>query len=121
MPHHPIITGTLLGVAVAIAIWCSFGLLIMRDALQRLHFATPVVSLSSLLIAIAVFLESDDIGARLKVVLIGLILFCMNAVLSHATARAIFIHKFGHWDPRPQDRIPIHGQDGFAGEKDVVA
>jgi monovalent cation/proton antiporter MnhG/PhaG subunit len=121
MAHHPIITAVLLSIAVAIAIWCSFGLLIMRDAFQRLHFATPVVSLSTLLIIIAVFLENSDVGARLKVILIGIILFFMNAVLSHATARSIFIRKFGHWIPQPKDKIPVHGQDAFAGEKKVVS
>jgi monovalent cation/proton antiporter MnhG/PhaG subunit len=121
MTNHPYITGSLLAVAVTIAIWCAFGLLIMRDAFQRLHFSTPVVSLSTLLIAVAVFLENSDVGARLKIVLICIILFFMNAVLSHATARAIFIRKFGHWMPQPKDKIPVHGQDAFAGQKKVIS
>jgi monovalent cation/proton antiporter MnhG/PhaG subunit len=121
MSHHPHIIGVLLGLAVAIAIWCSLGLLIMRDAYQRLHFATPVVSLGTLLIAIAVFLENHDVGARIKIIFIGVILFCMNAVLSHATARAVFIRQLGHWIPQPKDKIPVHGQDAFAGQKKVVS
>jgi monovalent cation/proton antiporter MnhG/PhaG subunit len=118
--HHPIITSTLLAVAVAISILCAVGLLIARDPFAKLHYCTPVVSVGVTLIIIAVFLESTDVGARLKIVLIGIILFFMNAVLSHATARAMFIRKLGHWPPRPQDKIRISGRDTFAGESEAA-
>ncbi len=116
MTHHPIITGILLGLAVGLAIVCSFGMAIMRDAFQRLHFAASVVSFSSVLIVIAVFVEESQAQARLKVVLIALLLFCLNAVLTHATAKAIRVRKAGHWEVRPEERIPVQGQSGNAGQ-----
>jgi monovalent cation/proton antiporter MnhG/PhaG subunit len=100
MTHHPLITGLLLGAAVALAIVCSIGLLVMRDAYQRLHFSAPVVTLSMLLICIAVFIEERDSQARIKVVLIYVLMLVMNSVLSHATGRAIRIRRTGHWDAR---------------------
>ncbi len=116
MTHHPIVTGILLGLAVGLAILCSFGMAIMRDAFQRLHFSAVIVSLSSLLIVIAVFLEENQAQARLKVVLIALLLFCLNAVLTHATAKATRVRKAGHWEVRPDEHIPLHGKDRNAGQ-----
>ena len=85
MTHHPIITGTLLAVAVALAMVCSIGVMVMRDAYQRLQFSAPVVAVSMLLIAIAVFIEEPDSQARIKVVLIYVSLLVTNSTLNHAT------------------------------------
>lgn len=116
MTHHPIATGILLGLAVGLAIVCSFGMAIMRDAFQRLNFTASVVSFSSLLIVIAVFLEESQAQARLKVVLIALLLFCLNPVLTHATAKATRIRKAGHWEVRPEERIPLKGRGRNVGQ-----
>ena len=107
--------GILLGIAIALAIFCCSAMAIMRDPLQRLQFSMPIVSISVLLIVIAVFLENGETQARIKIILIGLILFFMNSVLTHVTARAIYIKRYGHWPPEPRDRIPVHEQSK-AGE-----
>ncbi len=117
MTHHPIATAILLGLAVGLAVLCSFGMAIMRDAFQRLHFAASVVSVSSLLIVIAVFLEEGEWQARLKVMLTAVLLFGLNAVLTHATARAIRIRKTGHWKVKPDERIPLEGKGGGKANK----
>ena len=115
MTQHPVITGSLLGVAVALAIICSIGLLVMRDPYQRLHFSAPVVTLSMLLIVIAVFIEEPDAQARIKVVLIVLFMTVTNSILSHTTARAIRIRQIGGLAPLEQEQIPIVQAKGFAG------
>ncbi len=117
MTHHPIATGILLGLAVGLAIVCSFGMAIMRDAFQRLHFSASIVSFSSLFIVAAVFLEESQAQARLKVVLIAVLLFCLNAVLTHATAKAIRVRKAGHWEVRPEEHIPLEGKEKAGQEK----
>ena len=117
MTEHPIATGILLGTAVGLAALCSFGMAIMRDAFQRLHFAASVVSISSPLIVIAVFLEESEAQARLKVVLIALLLFCLNAVLTHATARASRVRKAGHWQIQPGDPVEVEGKHGRDGQR----
>ncbi len=115
MIHHPIITGLLLGVAVALALVCSIGVLVMRDAFQRMHFCSPVVCISSFLIAAAVWVEDDDPQSRIKSLLIAVLLLVMNSLLTHATAKAVRIHGRGHWPPRPEEQIPIVGRDEIAG------
>lgn len=112
MAHHPIITGCLLGVAFALCLLCAIGIAVMRDSFQRLHFSSPVTSLAIFLIAIAVWVEDSQWQSRIKAALIALILFLMNAVLSHATARAIRLRRVDHWAPTPDEDIPIVNDRG---------
>lgn len=114
--HHPIVVGILVGIAVLLAILCSVGVMVMRDAYQRLHFSAVVVTFSTLLIAIAVWVEETDPQPRIKMILIGLILFVMNSVLTAATAKAMRIHDKRHWEPHPEEQIPVIGRDYLAGE-----
>jgi monovalent cation/proton antiporter MnhG/PhaG subunit len=113
--HHPIVVGILVGIAVLLAIISSIGVMVMRDAYQRLHFSAVVVTFSTLLIAIAVWVEEKDPQARIKVILIGVILFVMNSVLTAATAKAIRVSEVGHWEPRPGEGIQVIGRNTVAG------
>jgi len=115
MAYHPIITGCLLGIAVLICFLCSLGLMVMRDPLQRLHFATPIVSISIGLIVVAIWVEDGEWQSRIKAVLVALILFFMNSILSHATARAIRIRKLEHWPVTPQEHMPLVQDRGEVG------
>lgn len=117
--HHPLITGTLLALAVAIAIVFSIGLCVMRDPYQRLHFAAPVVCFSVLFIGIAVWIEDHDAQARIKIILIGLILLFMNSILSYATARAVRIREAGHWEVRAGEPIQFVGKAGEAKQRQI--
>jgi multisubunit Na+/H+ antiporter MnhG subunit len=116
MAHHPIITGILLGTAVLLAILCSLGLLVMRNPYQRLQFSAPVVGVSIMLIVAAVWVEDAEWQSRIKATLIALILFFTNAILSHATARAIRIREVGHWPATEDEHVPIVGGQGEAGK-----
>ena len=115
MTYHPIATSILLGLAVLIALICAVGLMVMRDPLQRLHFSAPIVSLSAMFIAAAVWLENFDPQARIKSVLIAVVLFVMNSILTHATAKAVRIRDVGHWDVRRAEGIPLAGTHEPAG------
>jgi multisubunit Na+/H+ antiporter MnhG subunit len=109
--HHPIITGVLLGLAVAIAIVCCVGMAVMRDAFQRIHFSAPVVAFSSLFIIIAVWVEETDPQARVKTIMIGGLLLGLNAVLTHATAKAVRIKESKRWKVLDSEGIPLIGRD----------
>jgi multisubunit Na+/H+ antiporter MnhG subunit len=112
-----IATGILLGAAVVLAILCAVGVLVMRDPLQRLQFSAAVVGLSAGLIAVAVWLEESDAQARIKVLLIWAVLFVMNSILTHATARAFRIRRVGRWRPQPEEGIPVIGRNAAAGQQ----
>lgn len=104
---HPLIASILVWIAVALAVVCSIGLGVMKNALERLHFSAMVVSFSSGLLVVAIWMDDPDWQARWKAVCIGLLLFLMNAVLSHATARAIRIRSEGQLGPHAEEEIRV--------------
>lgn len=112
--HHATIAAVLVSIAVGLALACSVGVGIMQNALQRLHFSAPVTSFSVALIACAVWIDDPNWQARLKIVLIALIMFLMNAILSHATARAIRIREDKRFKPGPGEKIPVIVKRGAA-------
>lgn len=109
--HHPTIAAVLVGIAVALSLACSIGVAVMKSALERLHFSATVSSFGAGLIACAVWIDDPTWQSRLKVVLVALVLFVMNSVLSHATARAIRIRDHHHFEPHPEDHIPLIAQE----------
>jgi multicomponent Na+:H+ antiporter subunit G len=112
--HHAIAAAVLVGIAVALALACAVGVAIMKNPLERLHFSAPVTSFSVALIACAVWIDDPNGQARLKIVLIAVIMFLMNAILSHATARAIRIREDKHFESRPNEPIPLIVNGGSA-------
>jgi monovalent cation/proton antiporter MnhG/PhaG subunit len=90
----------LIGLAVFFCLVAALGTWLMRDAYQKLHYITLPCSISAPLIAAAVLISEKDKVAGVKVVLIALVLFFMNAVVTQATARAGWVRAEGQWPPR---------------------
>jgi multisubunit Na+/H+ antiporter MnhG subunit len=44
--------------------------------------------------------------------LIAIMLFFMNSVLSHATARAIRLRKLEHWEVESDEQVPLLNERG---------
>ena len=91
---------TLLALGVFFSLIGALGAWLMRDAYQKLHYITLPCSVSAWLIAAAVLIAEKQKQAGLKVVLIALVLFFMNAVVTQATARAGWVRTEGCWPPR---------------------
>jgi multisubunit Na+/H+ antiporter MnhG subunit len=78
-----------LGLAVAIVLASSAGVLVMRGAYRKLHFVTPAALVAPVLVVLAVFIRSglsEDTGESLVVLLVA------GPYLTHATVRAIRAH-----------------------------
>ena len=93
------IAGVLLGLCVFFAVTGAVGMWLMRDPYQRLHYITLPCSVSSGLLTVAILLHDPQKQAAAKVALVALVLFLMNAVVTQATARAIWVRKEGTWPP----------------------
>ncbi len=96
MTAHPVMVGILLGTAAGLTVVSAVGMALMRDVYQRLHFVSPV-SVAALLVAAAVWVSQPEIQAGGKATLCAAILFVMNGVLGHATARAARGKRTGRW------------------------
>src|SRR5207248_3009983 len=89
----------LLALGVAVALLSSIGIVAMRDPYQRLHFISPPATLSALCVTLAIFLGEKQKQAGAKAALVAFLLYFMNAVVTHATARAHFVREKGTWPP----------------------
>jgi multisubunit Na+/H+ antiporter MnhG subunit len=104
----------LLGLAVVIVLGASLGVLLMRDAYQKLHFVTPAALVAPVLVALAVLVQAglDENTGETCVAL--LFLAIAGPYLSHATMRAIRVREKGDWRlgaGRPAPGGPAPGEE----------
>ena len=55
-----VVADVLLGLAVVTTLGASVGVLVMRDAYQKLHFVTPAALVAPFLVALAIFVQMDS-------------------------------------------------------------
>ncbi len=105
MSPREVLAGCALGVVV-LSCWVgAVGMWRMREPMQALHFLAVPACLGSAALVAAVFLQTGNTQAAWKTVLICLILFAFNSVVTHATSRAFRTRDAGHWQPRPGDAV----------------
>ena len=88
---------------VIVAVLLGLGVLLMRDALDRLHFTAPASTVSPVLFAVAVLVEEPLSSAGVKSVLVALLVLITTPVLTHATARAARVRAHGRWKVLPEE------------------
>lgn len=93
-------------VATAVACWVgALGMWRMREPIQALQYMCFPASIASVFLTIAVALQTGASQATAKCVAIAAILFGINSIVTHASARAFRARELGHWEPRPGDDI----------------
>lgn len=102
-----VIVAVLLVLGVALELFCVLGVVVMRGAMARLHFASPA-SVGALLIAVAIGVREGFSLIANKALLIAAFLLIVSPVLAHVTARAARIRDVGHVEFSSSDE----GKDG---------
>jgi len=92
-----VVSDTLLGLAVVIVLGASLGVLVMRDAYQKLHFVTPAALVAPALVALAIFVQAGLVENTGETLVALLFMVIGGPFLSHATVRAIRIRETGDW------------------------
>lgn len=100
---RPIVVDVLLGLGVASIALSALGVLVMRTALDRLHFTAPAATIAPVCFAAAVLVEEPLSSAGVKAVLVALLIVLTTPVLGHATARAFRIREEGRWKVHPHE------------------
>jgi monovalent cation/proton antiporter MnhG/PhaG subunit len=95
-----IVVDALLFAGVAVLLFCGLGVLAMRSAYDRLHYASAA-GWGAVLIAVAILVRESLSLIADKALLTATILVVCGPVLSHATARAGRIRERGAWNPQP--------------------
>lgn len=92
-----VIVAVLLGLGVAAALLSCVGVLVMGNAMDRLHFTAPASTVSPVFFALAVLIEEPLSSAGVKAVLVAALIIITTPVLTHATARAARVRDHGRW------------------------
>ena len=100
-----------LAAAVSITVISVLGMMRVRDPYQRMHYISPPASLSSSLIAAAIFLQRGFKPESFKALLVVFVLVGMNSVVTHAAARAFRIAETPDWHPAAGEEVPISADD----------
>jgi len=100
----------LLTVGVLAALLSCLGMLLVRDAYDRMHFAAPANTIAPVAIALAAVLRSGLGQAGIKALVVAAVLVSTNAALTHATARAAWVREHGRWTVAP-DGVAPDGED----------
>jgi multisubunit Na+/H+ antiporter MnhG subunit len=89
----------LLGLAVLTVASASLGVLLMRDAYQKLHFVTPAALVAPVLVALEVLVQMGLVENTGETCLALFFMVIAGPYLSHATMRAIRVRDQGDWRP----------------------
>jgi monovalent cation/proton antiporter MnhG/PhaG subunit len=99
-----VVVAALLAAGVVIELACCVGVLVMQDAYDKLHYLGPAAIVGPVLIAAAVVVRESFSQAGIKSLLTAGLLVIASPVLSHATARALYIRQRDHIEPGPERR-----------------
>jgi multisubunit Na+/H+ antiporter MnhG subunit len=96
---------TLVAAAVAAELLCCLGLLAMRTAIERLHYAGAATTIGPALAAIAVVVaEGLATTQGLNALVIAVFLLLAGPALTSATARAIRLRERGTLESSAAER-----------------
>jgi multisubunit Na+/H+ antiporter MnhG subunit len=99
---HGIVADVLLGLAAAVVLISSAGVLVMRDAYQKLHYVTPIAVVAPVIVALAVLVQSGWTENSGETWLALLFMVIGGPFLAHATIRAARIREQGDWRGRDE-------------------
>jgi multisubunit Na+/H+ antiporter MnhG subunit len=95
----------LVSLGVAAELLACLGLLAMRNAIDRLHYAGAGTTLGPALLAAAVCVREGFVSAQgLAAVLIAVVLALAGSALGTATARVIRLEMHGRLESSPAER-----------------
>ncbi|MGH3124414.1 MAG: monovalent cation/H(+) antiporter subunit G [Streptosporangiaceae bacterium] len=94
-----IIADILLGLAAVLVLASSVGILVMRDAYQKLHYVTPVAVIAPVIVGLAVLVRSGWSENSLETWLALVFVLIGGPFLTHATIRTARIREKGDWRP----------------------
>ena len=106
MSLRHILTEVFLWIGVGLVLCGALGIVVMRDALDRLHLPA-LASLGALFVAIAVVIEKSFSLVGDEALLAALFLVVVSPIVTHAIARGILIAERGDWRLGDDEGIEI--------------
>lgn len=95
MSTSALATDVLLALGVAAELVCCLGLVAMRSAFDRLHYAGAASSVGPVPIGAALLIHESLSGPGIKTILVVVFLVASGAVVTSATARMARLREHG--------------------------
>ena len=92
-------------ISVLLTLISCWALVLFNNLFERLHYLSAITTISTFALLIAVVIKEGWGQATIKTILCFFVLLLVNAVLTHATARAARVRKYGDWTPTPDEHI----------------
>jgi len=86
-----------LGLATAIVLVSSAGMLLMRGVYDKLHFVAPAALVAPVLVTLAVLVRAGFSATTAEAALALLFVVIAGPFLTHATIRAARVRETGDW------------------------
>lgn len=99
-----VVVDVVLGFGVAAELVCCVGVAVARTVYDRLHYAAAGTAVGPFLILAALLVREGLSSQGLQSIAAVALLFLLNPVLVHATARAARRVDVGEVGARPEDR-----------------
>ena len=87
----------LLAVGAAVTLLSAIGVATRKDLYEALHYLAPPSTVAIGCFTLAILLDKHFSQTGIKAVIVFVVLLFMNAILTHATARAARVRQFGRW------------------------
>jgi monovalent cation/proton antiporter MnhG/PhaG subunit len=89
----------LLAIGAVTTVLSAIALPTRKDLYERLHYLGPPATIGIGCFTLAILLDKHFSQTGLKALIVCVVLLFMNAILTHATARAARVRQFGRWVP----------------------
>jgi monovalent cation/proton antiporter MnhG/PhaG subunit len=96
-----VVATVLLIAGCSLQVLAVIGLLVMRDAYDRLHYL-GLAGYGALLLGVAILVRESFSLIGDKALLTGVIIAVFGPVVGHVTARSLRIRERGDWRPREE-------------------
>lgn len=89
----------LLAIGAVVTLISAIALPTRKDLYERLHYLAPPATVGIGCFTLAILLDKHFSTTGWKAIVVFFVLLLMNALVTHATARAARVRQFGRWDP----------------------
>ena len=86
-----------LAIGVAVAVWSGVGFVRARGTFARLHYMSPVTTIGTFAVALAIVLDAPGGGAAVKALIVFAATALTGPVTQQKIARAIWVRQHGGW------------------------
>ena len=98
--------------ATVLCVWIGcIGMLRVKEPVQALHYIGVPGATGAGLLTVAVFVHAGFTVLSWKMLLTAAVLFAINSVVAHATARAFRVREKGLWQHRHGDDMETIDQE----------